>query len=318
MTSTTGGADGGGGAFDCLQANTSTMTEQPRRQRQRSLTTCVEGGERVVHYVGERPAPLHLRHASTLSSSERESCVALCAWASMFRAMNSIVDWTNGVSRGRRPSRAGTPRPLGPDALSWHRGLRPGFGSDGDHMQPRSRVTICSGGQSGVDRAALDVAIELGLLYVGWCPRGGWAEDLVTPPGVRAKFPMLKETPSADPRQRTAWNVRDSDVTLLLEDDSNSAGSEFTRICAELIFQRLAFVVRIGTPSTIDDARQWLDAAAKLRGESLIVNVAGPRESEAPGIGERASHTLREILEVFSPSSGRGEPSSRSGVDHGR
>jgi hypothetical protein len=186
-------------------------------------------------------------------------------------------------------------------------------------MESGSRVTIRSGGQSGVDRAALDVAVELGLLYGGWCPNGGWAEDVVTPPAVRAKFPMLKETPSADPRQRTAWNVRDSDATLLLEDeDSNSAGTEFTRICAELIFQRPTFAVRIGTRSTIDDARKWLDAAAKLRGELLIVNVAGPRESEAPGIGERASHTLREILEVFSPSTGRRTRSARSGVDRGR
>jgi hypothetical protein len=185
-------------------------------------------------------------------------------------------------------------------------------------MQPRSRVTIRSGGQSGVDRAALDVAIELGLLYAGWCPNGCWAEDVVTPPGVRAKFPILKETPSADPRQRTAWNVRDSDVTLLLEDDSNSAGTEFTKICAELIFQRPTFVGRIGTRSSIDDARKWLDAAAKLRRESLTVNIAGPRESEAPGIGERASHTLRELLEVFSPSTGRRAPSAPSGIDRGR
>lgn len=187
-----------------------------------------------------------------------------------------------------------------------------------DDMQPATRVTIRSGGQSGVDRASLDVAIELGLPYAGWCPRGGWAEDLVTPPGVRAKFPLLKETPSADPRQRTAWNVRDSDVTLLLDDDSGSPGTEFTKVCAELIFERPTFVVRIGTPSTIDDARRWLDAAAKLRAGSLTVNVAGPRESEAPGIGEMASHALREILDAFSPLTDRRALSARSGVDHGR
>jgi hypothetical protein len=185
-------------------------------------------------------------------------------------------------------------------------------------MQPRSHGTIWSGGQSGVDRAALDVAIELGLPYAGWCPRGGWAEDFVTPPGVRAKFPLLKETPSVDPRQRTAWNVRDSDVTLLLDDDSSSPGTELTRVCAELIFQRPTFVVCIATRSTIDDARRWLDAAAQVRVEPLTVNVAGPRESEAPGIGERASRALREILEVFSPSTDRRALPERSGVDHGR
>ena len=163
-------------------------------------------------------------------------------------------------------------------------------------MQPGSRVTIFSGGQSGVDRAALEVAIELGLSYGGWCPRAGWAEDLVAPPGVRARFPMLRETPSADPRQRTAWNVRDSNATLVLDDDSTSPGTELTKVCAELIFQRPMLIVPMGTASAIDDARRWLETLVKMHESSLAVNIAGPRESEAPGISERASHTLRQIF----------------------
>ena len=50
-------------------------------------------------------------------------------------------------------------------------------------------LTIVSGGQTGVDRAALDVAIELGIPYRGWCPKGGWAEDMPNPPGVLALYP---------------------------------------------------------------------------------------------------------------------------------
>ena len=72
------------------------------------------------------------------------------------------------------------------------------------------------GGQSGVDRAVLEVAVEKGIDYGGWCPQGGWAEDIIQPPGVMTVFPNLRETPSADPAQRTEWNVRDSDVTLVL------------------------------------------------------------------------------------------------------
>jgi hypothetical protein len=71
-------------------------------------------------------------------------------------------------------------------------------------------MKIVSGGQSGVDRAALDVAIARGIPYGGWCPKGGWAEDMPAPPGLLAHYPHLRETPSADPAERTAWNVRDS------------------------------------------------------------------------------------------------------------
>ena len=70
---------------------------------------------------------------------------------------------------------------------------------------------VVSGGQTGVDRAALDVAIALGFAHGGWCPAGRLAED----GPIDARYP-LRETPSADPSQRTEWNVRDSDATLVL------------------------------------------------------------------------------------------------------
>ena len=79
-------------------------------------------------------------------------------------------------------------------------------------------MKIISGGQTGVDRAALDVAIERGMDWGGWCPKGGWAEDLPVPPGLLAKYPHLKETPDPHPLQRTEWNVRDGDANLILID----------------------------------------------------------------------------------------------------
>ena len=81
-------------------------------------------------------------------------------------------------------------------------------------------ITILSGGQTGVDRAALDAAIERGLAYRGWCPRGGSAEDLPEPPGLLARYPHLRETPEADPAERTRRNVRDGDRLLVLTDSS--------------------------------------------------------------------------------------------------
>src|SRR3984893_7494400 len=68
---------------------------------------------------------------------------------------------------------------------------------------------IRSGGQTGVDRAALDAALLTGRPYEGWCPKGGWAEDFLRPPGLLTIYPHLMETPSESPEQRTEWNVRD-------------------------------------------------------------------------------------------------------------
>ena len=69
---------------------------------------------------------------------------------------------------------------------------------------------IRSGGQTGVDRAALDTARKYGIEICGWCPKGGWAEDYSSPPGLLAEYPELKETPSAGTSQRTRWKRRGS------------------------------------------------------------------------------------------------------------
>lgn len=149
-------------------------------------------------------------------------------------------------------------------------------------------VVIRAGGQSGVDRAALDFAIRRGLRYGGWCPLGGWAEDHTTPPGVLAAYPRLAETPSAAPEQRTAWNVRDSHATIILVhggEVQQSPGTLFTRQAAEQIFLRPCLVVDIAGARAIAVAREWLArTAAVLNAPELWLNVAGPRESESPGI----------------------------------
>src|SRR5947209_2719151 len=69
---------------------------------------------------------------------------------------------------------------------------------------------IISGGQTGADRAALDIAINLGIPHGGWCQRGRLAED-----GFIDERYQLTETPDADPAQRTEWNLRDSDGTVI-------------------------------------------------------------------------------------------------------
>ncbi len=146
-------------------------------------------------------------------------------------------------------------------------------------------LTLVSGGQAGVDRAALDVAMERGMAAGGWCPAGRWAED----GPIAADYP-LRETPSADPAQRTEWNVRDSHGTLLLVTDAASAGTELTREAAQR-FGRPLHVFRLDDVPDVDHFRRWLRAH-----KITILNVAGPRESESPGIYDAARHSLRAVL----------------------
>ena len=77
-------------------------------------------------------------------------------------------------------------------------------------------IKIVSGGQSGVDRAALDFAIRHSYPYGGWCPRGGLAEDYPDSPGLLKDYPLLRATSSSDYMERTELNVRDSDATLII------------------------------------------------------------------------------------------------------
>ncbi|MEM9660625.1 MAG: putative molybdenum carrier protein, partial [Planctomycetota bacterium] len=89
------------------------------------------------------------------------------------------------------------------------------------------RITIVSGGQTGADRAALDFAIAADLPHGGWCPRGRRAED-----GPIADKYRLRETPSDSYRQRTEWNVRDSDATAIFTLECEMRGG--TKLTAEI------------------------------------------------------------------------------------
>ena len=156
---------------------------------------------------------------------------------------------------------------------------------------------IRSGGQSGVDRAALDAAIATSIAYAGWCPKGGWAEDFPKPPGLLAKYKNLYETPSALPEQRTAWNVRDSTATLVLVNgtDTPSKGTEFTRLCAELIFERPFLWCDFWSANAKDIVSTWL-MDISLATRKIELNIAGPRESESPGIYVAAYGFLCKLL----------------------
>lgn len=147
-------------------------------------------------------------------------------------------------------------------------------------------LTLVSGGQTGVDRAALDVALRLGLAVGGWCPAGRWAEDGPIP----SRYP-LRETESADPAVRTRRNVRDADATLVLAFQPLAGGTALTvRVAAEV--GRPALVLA-PVPATVDAAVDWI---ARVVPPDGTLNVAGPRASEAPGLGAAVETWLAAVL----------------------
>jgi Circularly permutated YpsA SLOG family len=159
-------------------------------------------------------------------------------------------------------------------------------------------MKIISGGQSGVDRAALDAAIARGIDYGGWCPKGGWAEDHPRPPGVLAAYPRLMETPLADPAQRTEWNVRDADACLIIVDAQGLPVSTGTALAHELAgrYRKPLLVADLGAPDAIARADHWLGAQHRALGSGFALAIGGPRESEAPGIYDKALDFIRIVL----------------------
>jgi Circularly permutated YpsA SLOG family len=162
------------------------------------------------------------------------------------------------------------------------------------------KLTIISGGQSGVDRAALDVAIARGIAYGGWCPKGGWAEDMPEPPGVLAEYPHLRETPSADPAQRTEWNVRDSDACLILVDAGGVSVSGGTALAKKqaVHYGKPLLVVDVGAADAVSQVRAWLrPLPAAHKGDTPFrLAIGGPRESEAKGIYGKVRGVLKQVL----------------------
>src|SRR5262245_39953952 len=150
-------------------------------------------------------------------------------------------------------------------------------------------MKIISGGQTGVDRAALDVAIERGMVWGGWCPKGGWAEDFPHPPGLLSIYPRLKETPLPHPLQRTEWNVRDSDAALIIVDSRGLAVSVGTARGQHWAHQhgKPLLVVDASAPDAAVRAAVWVKAQQQRFGSDMALSVGGPRETEAPGIYAR-------------------------------
>lgn len=156
-----------------------------------------------------------------------------------------------------------------------------------------------AGGQSGVDRAALDAALERGLPAGGWCPKGRRSEEGPIP----VDYP-LKETPSADYAQRTEWNVRDSDGTLALHCGAVSGGTALTCAMASRLNRPLLACNLLEDPDPLKVV-EWLK-----ENRVHVLNVAGPRESSNPGVYREARDFLLQVFTLLEGEKGRERPSS--------
>jgi len=154
-----------------------------------------------------------------------------------------------------------------------------------------SKFRLVSGGQSGADVAALDWAITHSIDHGGWCPKGRRSEDGPIPANY-----LLSETPLSNYLQRTEWNVRDSDATVIFTlTDALDGGSKRTAQFADKL-RRPCLHFR---PSV----REKYLAQFLIRHKVTTLNVAGKRESSAPSIYRFVVDTLDRVL---SPSSSAG------------
>lgn len=145
---------------------------------------------------------------------------------------------------------------------------------------------IITGGQTGVDRAALDVAMALGIPCGGWCPKGRIAEDGLIPP----HYPLV-ETEDAEYIERTRRNVTDADGILILYSHSLYAGTRHTLNLA-VDYNRPSLTVDLTLDPDPADVLAWLVRFDR----GVVINIAGPRESNSPGIYDLSVPYLRTLL----------------------
>ena len=154
-------------------------------------------------------------------------------------------------------------------------------------------IRIRTGGQSGVDRAAMDYALKHGIPLCGWCPKGGWAEDYPDPPGLLNRYPDLQETPSAGTGQRTRWNMRDADAILTIM-PKGSADSPGTQVGVQEGEHLGKPMYTAAGPEDAPAILQWISSLP----DGIELCVGGPRASECPEAYEVAMAVLEAIGEA--------------------
>jgi len=135
---------------------------------------------------------------------------------------------------------------------------------------------IISGGQTGADRTALDVAIKFNIPHGGWIPKGRKTED-----GPLSDKYQLQEMSTGSYPKRTEQNVIDSDGTLIISHGSLKGGSKLTQKCAHKHHKTCLHINLNEIPdyNAVFLVRKWM-----YENDVEILNVAGSRASKDPEI----------------------------------
>lgn len=148
---------------------------------------------------------------------------------------------------------------------------------------------IISGGQTGVDRAALDAAIRLGIPHGGWIPKGRRTEEGPLPHSYQ-----LDEMPSESYSARTEQNVIDSDGTLIICRDTPTGGTDYTRKMA-LKHGKQMLHIDLALHRNAWEAASLVASWVEMN-RIGILNVAGPRASRDPAIYAEALAIVTQAL----------------------
>lgn len=215
-----------------------------------------------------------MERAATYGGSKYKSCEK-CGWTGALTAYEVIPALVPGMELLRCPYCGETQT------------VESRVFSDKKSTLPRN-FKIVSGGQTGVDRGALDAAIIMGIAHGGWCPLGRKAEDGRIPDRYN-----VQEMADSQYWKRTERNVLDSDGTLVFPGDCESRGTALTIRLARKHKRPLAVV-------PLEDSGALKTVAAWITAEKIeVMNVAGPRESGAPGISLRTRKFLIRLLSMM-------------------
>jgi hypothetical protein len=147
------------------------------------------------------------------------------------------------------------------------------------------QFVIISGGQSGADRAALDWAITHSIPHGGWCPQGRSTSD-----GLLDNKYQLRETPSDEHAERTEWNVRDSDATVVFTLAAQTVGAAKKTITCARKLKKPCLHLHRGILAVSEKLLVFVEKHQARR-----LNITGSCETEEPGLAAWVAMSLEKV-----------------------
>ena len=152
---------------------------------------------------------------------------------------------------------------------------------------------ITNGGQTGVERGALDEAINHNIQISGWCNKNGYTDDCVVKPGIIKKYPQLKEQIGEEEDQYLEFNIMDADAVIILT--TKTVNSKRVNLAKEYSFRYKKTVFLIKEAKDVPNCAKWIDSLDR----NLIINVTGPTAKECPNGYKLSREVLHYLFTCF-------------------